>query len=642
MNWLRLRLALGTLLLCSLLAFLTAGCGNRRMPEIATIEFEPRGIVIRLTVPAAALSATVQDQTGKLMGATTLGSGKAQELRLTFPWQEGATYQVLVIDSYGNELRREILAPAKPVSPLRAELQIPFGRQGQGGETGNTSLMVLGGTATATLVLENLEPTALIANVQVILPTALQAIDVPSGWDIEQGDRQQILHGTVSLNVQGETWFGMFKVQAGNEPVDEVQSVPVQITYERPFASQKRTGEERTEGRVKLISQSELVGLLAVERVDVPTSMTGKVDARWQPGTIILPDPAFDGLRSVLQLSRQSMDTDKPVAYVAVTIRNHADADIISLVRMQVTDVGGEQPLPQFAAIDPHGGSTPYSDNIIVVPAQSSGVALLRLYADESTLSGVYSMQIEASLFGTDTTIDQQHVRLNVTHRNLGPALLTGVMMLVASMALLWLVLAGRRFLRSFGVRTLVTVALFGASGFVSVNVPNVVFDDLVRALLGPFSFVVNGLFSHFMRAVLLICLVAILPRPGVAALAMAVRFLLSSMVLGRFTLVGMLSTTAEALILEASLYLSGATRGREGHVETTWGRRRLALIALVCGIGQTIDSYIGFNLMMFLSRLYYAGWYITTYLIVCGLGYSALGAYAGGRLGLQLRKVVD
>jgi hypothetical protein len=216
-------------------------------------------------------------------------------------------------------------------------------------------------------------------------------------------------------------------------------------------------------------------------------------------------------------------------------------------------------------------------------------------------------------------------------------------MSLTSTLALLWLVFNGRKLLGRFDVRSLVTIALFGASTFVAVKVPNIVFDDLVRAVMGPFSFFVIGLFNELLLYTLILALVILIPRPGAVALCIAVRFLLSSLVLGNFTLIGLLSAVSEVIVIETVLYLVGATRHASNQSDDyPWQGRYLYGVGFACGLGQVLNSYVGFNLMTFLNRLFYADWYLLIYFLICGIGYTTIGAIAGVRLGTRLRKVID
>lgn len=619
-------------------------CGDRREVAIAAVEFGPPGGTVSFSESVAGVSATVRDDAGRLVGSTTR-SGETREVRLAFLWEEGRTYTFDVEYGEGKMMTKEVVAPAKPASPLKVDLQIPYGRR-TGGEPrgGGASLMVLGSEATAVLVLENLQPAPLEVDVELRLPRSLGVSVPPPPWKMEESEQGQRLRASVSLAVQGETWYSTFAVRAGAEAVPELQRVPVSATWKRTVDGREQRREERRQTQVKLVSRSELGGLLEVERVRMPTSMTGEVDPRWREGAIVLPEASPDLLRSLLRMNREPTNPDRPVAYAAVTVRNQGDAEVIALVKTQVVDARTGEPVAAFAAADPHGGTSPAAFNVVALPSRNREVVTLPIYADEEALAGEYLLRTQGYVFGTDAVIDTLDARLSVLRKNSTSALVTLAMAGVATIALGWLAWRGGRVLSGFSVRSLVTVALFGASTFVSVNIPSVLFDDAVRALLGPFSFVINGFYSELLLYLLTICLVTLMPRPGVVALAVAVRFLLSGVVLGHFTPVALLSHTSKALVVETALFLAGFTRGRRmiGDEAAAWNRRGLLRLAAVCGVAQVINLFVGFNLMMFLYRLYYADWYLVAYFVVCGLGYTAAGAILGAKLGLQLRRVID
>lgn len=627
------------------LAFGGTSCSDRREATITAVEFGPRGAVVKLSDPVSEMRATVRDDSGTVVGSTTVGSGEASEVRLAFQWEAGRRYVFDVEYGEDKSTTREAVAPAKSTSPLRLELQIPYGRRTDGERrSGGPSLMVLGSESTAVLVLENLQPTALDVDVELLLPRSLSVSMLPPLWRMEESEQGQRLRTTVTLAVQGETWYSMFSVRATAGAVLNLQTIPVNATWRRIVDGRERRGEEMREAQVKLVSKAELAGLLEMETVRVPTSMTGEVDVRWSEGTILLPETRPDLLRSLLTLNREIANGDKPAAYAKATVRNEGDADVIAMLKMQVVDIRTGEPVAAFAAVDPHGGAAPAAINVVAVPSRNREMVTLPIYANEDALAGEYLLRTQAYVFGTDVVIDTLDRRLIALRKNSTSALVTMAVVGVAVIALLWLALKGGRALSGYRVRTLVTVALFGASIFVSVNIPSVVFDDAIRALLGPFSFVINGFFNELLLYLLIVCLVTLIPSPGVVTLVVAVRFLLGGVILGNFTPVSLLSATSVAVVLETMLFLAGFTRSREstGSEALSWNRRRLFRLAGVCGVAQVINLFVGFNLMMFLYRLYYADWYLAAYFVVCGLGYTAGGAVLGVKLGLQLRRVID
>lgn len=185
------------------------------------------------------------------------------------------------------------------------------------------------------------------------------------------------------------------------------------------------------------------------------------------------------------------------------------------------------------------------------------------------------------------------------------------------------------------GARGDIAAALFGALAFGGVVVPVTLAGDFLHVILGPFSGLVTGLLSGVVQYMLLMSLLVLFRRPGVTALFYLIRWLLSAVLFGRVTPVGILLTAVSIVVIEAALYVTGFYRKEK--ISLSCG----LFISLVLGVCDAGITFINMQQLMLFYRLYYADWFIGLYMVINGLLYSTLGSYLGWKTGSRLRQVM-
>ena len=96
-----------------------------------------------------------------------------------------------------------------------------------------------------------------------------------------------------------------------------------------------------------------------------------------------------------------------------------------------------------------------------------------------------------------------------------------------------------------------------------------------------------------------------------------------------------LLNVGVTVIMSEGAFYLCGITRD-----PATPKGKKIALAAVCCGLADVIISFVSFNMIMFLYRLYYELWYIVMYLLISGFLYTVLAVPFGIRLGIRLKAV--
>ena len=185
------------------------------------------------------------------------------------------------------------------------------------------------------------------------------------------------------------------------------------------------------------------------------------------------------------------------------------------------------------------------------------------------------------------------------------------------------------------GAKGAITVALFGAISFGGITLPTTIIGDFIHVLLGPFSGLVTGILSGILQYLLLVSLLVLYRKIGVVALLFFIKFMLNGIMFGHFTPLSLLSLSVNIVVLEIVLILVGFYKNKD------LDKKYMMFVALSLGLADACITFINLEQMMFFYRIYYADWYISLYMLINGLLYSSIGAWAGFKTGKQLKQVM-
>ena len=515
-------------------------------------------------------------------------------------------------------------AGSSPAPPVTLCNQIPFGTHADALVSSATRL-------TAMLCLQNSTQSKRRLDFELLVPPplvpvsedpALTTMETPEGWRLTR---------SVPLEVAGEKWFATlgFAIPPGTPPgnytfVTRVTDADAPLT---PVVQQNNV--------LQVVSEPELADLFTISPLSLPTNEMGEADSRRQPGTLLLR-------RHVIRFWQRLMEPDdpnkmagtKPAAHCAVRIKSRASHPVTLMVRLDVLDQASGRLAPGFEIpfAEEHGIYAGDSGihQILLIPAGGEETAILPLYTnDAQVLPGTYATRVKVSLFGGDVNFYQGQEPLRVADARLAPALATAFSLAIALAGML-VVIARRRQVFALPARSLILIAFFGAVTFAVVTIPGTLLFHAAHVILGPLSFLVTGFFNAVIFYILIIALLLLIPHFGAMSLMIAVRFLMSAFILGEFSPLSLLYYPTMAVLLEAAAWLSGMTGQRP--------KRSIPITAAIFGLGDAFLGLIFFNLSMFFYRLYYADWYIATYVLINGFAFTCLAVPFGFRLGRRLK----
>ncbi|HUX08755.1 MAG TPA: hypothetical protein VMX35_15750 [Acidobacteriota bacterium] len=395
----------------------------------------------------------------------------------------------------------------------------------------------------------------------------------------------------------------------------EADKTPLTLTAAAALSFGAERREFTVERQVIVIAVETLRRGLAIAGVEMPVSHDGR---------------PLSGRRAAhIALSGAGGGEPRAVAYQAVAVENRLEVGVPVVVRCEIFDTGRGEPAAGFGP----PGWVPGRGAAVAafIPAGSGERLTLPLYADKARVEpGRYERRLTLEFAGSGMIAATAMAPLEVERPQETAVAVTAASVGATLLLLVLFFLRGSRFIARFTTRQIVLVALVASASVVMVNLPVFFIANITLALLGPLGLLVDALLTGFLFNALLVALLAVIPRQGVCALVVAVRFLLGGLLLGMLTPLGALHAGVSALALEGAVWLSGVTR--KGRID--WGGIRLLLSF---ALANALISWVGFQLSIVLFRLHYAGWYIALSVLVGGFLYSLLGATVGRRIGGRL-----
>lgn len=485
-------------------------------------------------------------------------------------------------------------------------VQVPYG-------AGNNGLAVQGSNLSAYVFMESFQ------HGDMNITTHL---DFPDGFKVRDAATQSF-----TLHTEYEDWYRFVDFYIPPDMPCGIYNITAKATID--FQGQLNVIERRVSLRVA--SRDEVAGMIAITDVVMPSDEDGIGDPRRPENTIVLQETSLLIRRLSKMAGVSGGDEEIGLSYMGVTVENSGGETVPLIISYEILDTGRQ--VEGFKPTLMGMSSKTFSYANILLPPKSTEVVALPIYASRSALGGEYQIHVRAAITGSDWEATARDETITAISRKWTPVITSLFAFFLTITAIGLFMLRSTRIMNSFKTRHLVMISLFGTASFAAVNIPMTFLWEISQAVLGPFSFLLTGIFYEVVLYMLIVSAVVLMPRPGVVSLLIMVRFLLNGVVLGHFNPIFLLSYSVNAVALEVMLYAAGITRG--GVIS----RFRLGL---ACGTADALSQYISFNLWMVLYRLFYSDWYIRANIFIDGFLYTFIGAWLGMNLGARLKKVVE
>jgi hypothetical protein len=539
--------------------------------------------------------------------------------------------------------------------------EIPYGeRQG--------ALMAQGSKISGLLCVESHGQQDLQVELSVRVPHPLTAGTDDRRLSASEDGDGEVLYAVFPLRIEGEKWFSSVTFTIPQE------TLPGEYVVRTVARVQSSAGVETVEqvARLRVVSRDVVPSLFQIGDLLLPCNEKGEPEDRQEPNTVLIKGKKTFWQGLVEDRKQSSRLDTKPSTYLTVPVRNTGPHKAIVLVRMDVLDPTTGERVPGFELpyAAEHGdtlGEVAIYQVVEMNPESEERVVLPFYVSEESVRPGIYTARIRAILFGTDIEAGRRELAVKVVGVRWLPALMTALALSTALAGMVFSYCQRKRYFEMKS-RELILIALFGTVMFAVVTIPGTLLLHAAHIILGPLSFLVTGFFHEILFYILLVSLVVLIPRVGAVSLVVAVRFLLSSFVLGEFSPISLIYYSTTATCLEAAVYLLGLSRpskmpiSHSGAIEGAsvpsqaangavnalddratapprlFSRKKILVSAVILGVTDVFLSFVFFNLSMFFYRLYYATWYLAAYLIIDGFLFTLIAVPFGFKLGGRLK----
>jgi len=588
-------------------------------PSAQRVEWDGAALRIQLSCPLDLVRVELLDGEDRAVRAWTFTPGSRSEVKLEPAPPEGHR-RLRLVEQDGATHLLAVYTPNRPVAGIRAKLELPWGVPDPSQEV----WLPINAPLTLSLIVERDAMTPLATQIRLSFPSGMKVLEASErGWATQRDGGQVLLIRETELRDREQFLLDVVLEEAARPLTVKTQIAGV----DKPLAE--------AQARVRGADAVEVQRLLNVTESSLPTDRYGTFDATRRANVLQMPTPFGRYLRERLGGTAPPVEQGLPFCFQSVRLENNSAIALAVEVRSWVCDTKTEQPHPNFAPAVYLGKATPFVSVPVLVPANSSTLAVLPLFAEADTLPGDYQRQIRVRMIGTDAVLATLSVPLRVERTDRPAYFITLLAALITALALPLLAWRGPRLLRRFEAVELIQIALFASAAFLLVMVPVRLLATLVNVLVPMFSPFLLGLYSQVIGVAVLGALIVLVPRPGVVLLAGATRFLLNGVFFGAFSPVDFLYVIPVLLAGEACLWLAGITRCPERPVSALQ-------LAPACALMGLAAAGLQLSLEMSLYRLFLADWYVFLFLLLDGTLYPALGACLGVNLGAALKRTAE
>lgn len=595
---------------------------------------------------------------GELVAQLNLGGYPRRTEPLYFRWDAGERYRFEITYDKGESAAISAEAPA--INPRGSiEIAIPYGTVNPSSPSLQNAVtdpkqrsaksLVLGGSEmAATVLVRNGLETPVRFQVVLYIPSVIQVLQTQSMWHSEprlgnsanlaihelEREATTAFFASGNFTVEAEVWHSQFELTIPNDKLPDSAQIAGTVFFEDESGTQWKRSAALP---LRLATVDEIAAQLSIEDITMPSDATGVVDSRRRPDAIYYPRPLLGKAGGWFGAKAHAVDYFQPITYQTVSLHNHSQ-DIIHVIVSAINlDIKRGEPVAFLAPPDAVHAGTNRSVAFASLAGEVTTAVPLPIYFNPESArakgadfvrTGRYDRDIEIKIWGSDKTVLRAKRPLLIETPNLHALMVTGAALCATGLGLFLLLRFHRGFFNRFSTRQLILITLFGTTIFIAVSVPVTLLSNLTAALLGPISFLINGLINEILYYTLLTSLLMLIPKSGVITLVSAVRLLLGGVTFGLFTPITLLYTGTIVLLLEFGFLIS--QRGKN-----------VLVLAIVFGICDALGVYTDFQLSMTLHRLFYANWYILTMIVVSGFAYTFIGVLLGRRLSRGLRRVV-
>lgn len=375
----------------------------------------------------------------------------------------------------------------------------------------------------------------------------------------------------------------------------------------------------------------------SIVQVLLPLTEQGQQDLRYERNTIVLNDAKADYFKNLFMGKSYSLKDSLliPQTYIGINIKNNDSRAKIYLLKIYLYDIKNERKLEGLYVPSQEGVPSIDSDlaikNLVKVNGFENEQILLPLYFDENKLlTGKYILKTE--LFLDKILISQKDQIINIEKNNNLAVFVIFISVVLAIITFVRFFLKIKSTFELMKIKDFIIIAMIAVISFVLSSVPGNLLWGVSHIFLGPFGNLVTGIFTSVFSAALTVILFLLVPKRGVYTLYAIARFFLMALILGRISLVSILTIAIGCIFME---YLLSYNK-----VLDDLKKEKAYYFAFAFAIMEAIITWVDMQIMMGLYRLYYANWYILQNVLICSGIYSFMGAKLGLKIGRLLKKL--
>jgi hypothetical protein len=363
--------------------------------------------------------------------------------------------------------------------------------------------------------------------------------------------------------------------------------------------------------------------IIKVNQILFPTEYDGFSRSEFVKNKIIIPNNIIYLIKSLFK----EQGKDDVYGYVSIEIENKLTQDLTLLAKLDVNK-HKEYFIPRNI-VDKHYENVSISN--LKIKGKSSSILRLPLYVDEDNIkSGNYDFTIELNIFGSNDIIYQKSISFYCEKKSAVETYFFVSYLLISLVGIYYLVKIYRKEILNFNLRIFTTIALFSSLNFM-LTYAALFIDSTIFSLLGPYKIFLTSLITEFISYLIIFTTVILFPKKGIISLLLIVQYLLVTAFYSSFFIHQLLFLFFKIILLESVLIFAKQFKISASAI----------LFAIILGLTDVVLKHYILLESSILFRLYYADWYIVSYLIIVGFFYTFLAVRLANLLVKPIRNIV-
>ena len=363
--------------------------------------------------------------------------------------------------------------------------------------------------------------------------------------------------------------------------------------------------------------------IIKINEIIFPTEFDGFSKREYVKNKIIIPNNLIYALQKLFKQQSE----DDVYGYITIDIENLLNQDLTL-----IGTIDTEEHKAFFITrdkIDKHYDDVSLSN--IKLRSKEKSYLRLPLYVDEDNISsGEYTFNLCIKLFATNDLLYEDKITIYCERKSLFEAYCFLLYLSFGFLGFFYLIKLYRTEILDFNLRIFTTIALFSSLNFV-LTYAALFFENTFFSLFGPYKIFLTSIITEFISYLFIFTTVLLFPKKGIIALLFVIQYLLVTAFYSSFFLHQVIFLFFKIILFET--------------IFTILRRLNISVLSFIFALALAVSDILIKHYILLessiLFRMYYADWYILSYVSIVGFFYTFIAIRLSRLLVKPIRNII-